>query len=315
VENNKGDVNLQDRVINFAKEKFSESALWVFSRLVGSNPELAKKEQQTQKIRDQTKAMTMLTDSVALSAVARISSDPAFADRMIRHWLEHTSRSQENRENIVAITIEELQKDPLPQENDAVSDDWMNIFGKYAENINSEELQHLWGRVLAGEIRKSGTISLRTLHFMSLLDKQTAELIKRVAPISINSNIIFEKLCDQRVELDDILQLKEIGFLNSESRPLTWMKTLDPDDPVTCFIMNDIGISFVVTEKREIQIPCYKITTVGSELLKIIPIEYEIDKIAQSLWELNPATLLKMARVPSTNLFDRVGEFQKADQL
>src|SRR5208283_1459027 len=57
----------------------------------------------------------------------------------------------------------------------------LNIFERYAEDASSETMRALWARVLAGEIRRPGQFSLRTLRFMSELDATTAKLFESYA--------------------------------------------------------------------------------------------------------------------------------------
>ena len=47
--------------------------------------------------------------------------------------------------------------------------------------MSSEELQTLWGRVLAGEIKSPGTFSLRTLEFLKNTSHEEALKIAKLA--------------------------------------------------------------------------------------------------------------------------------------
>ena len=59
----------------------------------------------------------------------------------------------------------------------------MAKFESYTEDASSDQLQTLFAKLLAGEIRKPGGISPMTLHFVSMLDQEAASLIQRVFPI------------------------------------------------------------------------------------------------------------------------------------
>jgi len=88
---------------------------------------------------------------------------------------EEERRKFQNKEAVARSVIEELRNDPgaadAPSE---IEDDWLNLFARLAEDKSSEELQALFGKILAGEIRKPGSFSLRTLQLMALISRQDA---------------------------------------------------------------------------------------------------------------------------------------------
>ena len=51
--------------------------------------------------------------------------------------------------------------------------------------MSSEEMQVLWGRVLAGEVRKPGLTSMRTLSILKDLDADTAGLFSRLCSAAV----------------------------------------------------------------------------------------------------------------------------------
>ena len=59
-----------------------------------------------------------------------------------------------------------------------ISDDWLNEFRDVACKKSSEETQDLFSKVLAGEIRKPGSISLRALTTLADMDQKVAQLFK-----------------------------------------------------------------------------------------------------------------------------------------
>ena len=48
-----------------------------------------------------------------------------------------------------------------------LDEDWLNVTERFAEDASTEQMQNIWGRVLAGEIRKPGIYSISTLNFLS----------------------------------------------------------------------------------------------------------------------------------------------------
>jgi hypothetical protein len=91
---------------------------------------------------------------------------------------DEEKRKLENRAETTKIAIEDLRKNPGEKDAQAeIEDDWLNLFARLAEDKSSEELKHLFGKILAGEIRRPGSFSLRTIQLMATVSKQEAEEI------------------------------------------------------------------------------------------------------------------------------------------
>ncbi len=57
---------------------------------------------------------------------------------------------------------------------------WLDTYTSFAEKISDEELQTLWGQVLARELTSAGSISLKTLRILQDLTKRQALLFTRL---------------------------------------------------------------------------------------------------------------------------------------
>lgn len=78
--------------------------------------------------------------------------------------------------NIIQTTPQE-DNDPN-RDVGKISDDWLNRFRESACQKSSEEAQELFSKVLAGEIRKSGSFSLKALTALSDMDQTVAMCFK-----------------------------------------------------------------------------------------------------------------------------------------
>ncbi len=63
--------------------------------------------------------------------------------------------------------------------------DWTARFFGEVQDVSSEDMQALWGRVLAGEVRQPGLTSLRTLGILKDLDVATAALFSRLCSAAL----------------------------------------------------------------------------------------------------------------------------------
>lgn len=140
---------------------------------------------KAQAIRDETAARTAVTQAMAAAAVKEVAGDPQMGKRALHHFGARLLREQKNREAVVAIAAEDLKNDP-PTEDAAteVNDDWLNNFSRLAEHRSDQEMQTYFGKILAGEIRRPGSFSVRTLQVMSVLDETLAGLFQKLCSIA-----------------------------------------------------------------------------------------------------------------------------------
>lgn len=76
-------------------------------------------------------------------------------------------KSHEDANNETKASVEE-----------EISEDWLNIFEKEACNKSSEDMRLLFGKILAGEIHKPSSYSMKTIKLISELDNEAAKLFQ-----------------------------------------------------------------------------------------------------------------------------------------
>ncbi len=74
--------------------------------------------------------------------------------------------------------------------NSEIEDDWLNLFSRIAEDKTSEELRTLFGKILAGEIRRPGSFSLRTLQLIGTLSKADAEAVAEFLSYALDRMVV-----------------------------------------------------------------------------------------------------------------------------
>ena len=124
---------------------------------------------------------------VAQARVAeqQVQEMPELGAVLIKDVLVDRARKQMNAAGVAVEAIDAMKALPPSEisgeaetadiQPDNIDEDWMNQFVRYAEDASSDRLQQVWGRVLAGEVRKPGSFSRHTLRFIAELDKETAE--------------------------------------------------------------------------------------------------------------------------------------------
>ena len=99
------------------------------------------------------------------------------------------ARSEINSAKAVLHAEEQLAGDTQQPPTREIDEDWLFAWREYAGRVAAEDLQRLWGSVLAGEVKSPGQYSIRTLEFLRTLSKAEAETISQLARYSIDGRI------------------------------------------------------------------------------------------------------------------------------
>lgn len=195
-------------------------------------------------------------------------------------------KRQKNIEEVVSTagTILEAEKDVS---SEPVNSDWATRFFDIVQDVSDNEMQLLWGQILAGEIKQPKSYSLRTLEILRNMTKEEAELFQKVAQFVLVQGDAF------LFSSKDVL--KKFGIYYSNIAKLIEIGLLQPGDFVEKNYFSDstsdnsFGIvygDFVVIIKqmanaRKITIPVRLLTTSGKELFKLINIIPNMDYIKE----------------------------------
>ena len=102
----------------------------------------------------------------------------------VRQRIEFQERKrQANIEAVAHLAALELGDSSAPAVEP--DHDWTARFFGEVQDVSSEDMQVLWGRVLAGEVRKPGLTSMRTLGILKDLDADTARLFSRLCSAAV----------------------------------------------------------------------------------------------------------------------------------
>ncbi len=139
-------------------------------------------ERWSEGIRDDTAARKTVTATIASAALNLAKEDSALIERGLERWTRQIGDKQRARENIAICTLSVLAEGEMPQNTAAPSEDFMRAFEDMAEKVSAIELIDLMARILAGEIRKPGSVSRRTLAILPVLDQEIVGTLAKVSP-------------------------------------------------------------------------------------------------------------------------------------
>jgi len=150
---------------------------------------------------------------------------------------------------------------------------WLDTYTSFAEKISDEELQTLWGQVLARELTSAGSISLKTLRILQDLTKRQALLFTKLcgsvfvieepgeAPAYLSIRLdgsTDSYLRMSGLEWPDLVELSDFDLVNIGTRGFE-------ADAGSWFIYFDQ--KFQVTEK--VALKSNPLSTVGRELFQL----------------------------------------------
>lgn len=243
---------------------------------------LAKAEQHaarvdavTAKIKDQSNAEGRFLAASERIAENALNQNEASRDTAFAYLEAETTIKFTNRTKVLNEATKQLSSDPPQQDaKEEIDDDWLNTFARMADEKSSAELQNLFGKILAGEIRKPGSYSLRTLQFVSCLVKSEAELIVEFFKFAISKTFVPRNEATRGfLPVDLIIKMDELGITKGEIGAiggLTWTMTI-PAHGIGPFFANGFCIEIVNNDPAEItiSIPCNILTDVGKEILSL----------------------------------------------
>ncbi len=92
-----------------------------------------------------------------------------------------THQQQKRYANVMTVVAEAADQLPSDVSDSPIDDDWVARFFTAAQDISSEQLQRIWGFLLAREVATPGSVPLRTLETLRNLTREEAVLTQRLA--------------------------------------------------------------------------------------------------------------------------------------
>lgn len=153
--------------------------------------------------------------------------------------------------------------------DEPVDEGWRNRFFGIVEEISDEELREIWGRVLAGEIKKPKSYSLRTLEILRNITKEEAAIIVKAAPFVLKGSSLYK---DKSLSVEEKLALKEVGIILDEGLGLQYNWTMEKHQSFYTVLSEQwvLGLHNDSENVINCQPHVYKLTTAGSEIFNLV---------------------------------------------
>lgn len=155
--------------------------------------------------------------------------------------------------------------------------DWFIRFYEAVGNISDEEMQEIWARILAGEIAKPSSFSLKTIDTLKNISKKDADLFVKLCSHSFsygNQSLFLPRYDDylnkRNILYSDIMKLSEQGLIFNNGT-ITLNITINNESKI---LFNNNGLVMTIASIDESETKAsilqYPFTEVGRELSSLI---------------------------------------------
>lgn len=242
--------------------------------------EKAKSEQKAEEVRllaNAKKDEILILDAASSTLEERAQSRKRFDEL----------RRQRNLESVFVGAFKHMREEVS---QDPVDPDWLQALIDYAEEANSQQMQDLWSRVLAGETELPGSFSYRSMETLKKMSKKDAELFQAACEIASHfkdsdAMMIIENF-ENRISSMMGMGTEEINLQKYQLGVVNRMTLNDVGvlhkDSIVCskfkkeFELIVTGKALKMSPKSEqSKYTCYQFTQVGNELAKLISPTYD----------------------------------------
>ena len=203
--------------------------------------------------------------------------------------------------------------------------DWTARFFNYIQDVSSEEMQSLWAKVLAGEVERPKSTSIRTLGILRNLDREAAVLFGRLCSACVSLTLDGEDFIDARVPslggnvgnnalqkyglgFGELSLLEEYGLIISDYnswRDYRMCRGIRSPEPAPGWVRIPFGFqgqywvllpTIEPPVDKEFRLSGVALTRSGRELSRIVNLE-PMDEYAQALKKFFKGSNLQMTEV------------------
>ena len=189
------------------------------------------------------------------------------ADKVAQFVLAKESRKMQNTSNVIEKATKCFEPDEIVT-CEQISQNWLSRFFSIAEDISDNDLQNLWAKILAGEVKQPKSYSLRTLDLLRNITSDEAELFLIASKLYLANNFICTE--DSFFSMQDRWILNDAGLINEEDLVKQW--NVNPHSKLEV-LLNEEYLLVLHNDSDKI-VECStdvrKLTKAGVEILSLI---------------------------------------------
>jgi hypothetical protein len=217
------------------------------------------------------RAIEQNAEAEAYAAVRKVDAENAATlirlqgeEQVANYMLAREKRKMNNVQNVV----EQAQQHFVEGEqvsDEPVNQDWVNRFFTIVEDVSDSEMQKLWAQILAGEIKRPKSYSLRTLELLRNISKEEAEAIKEASKYVIDELYLCADLFGADVDIHS--KMDELGIICGEQ--MLFIYFTNPYDSRDINIGNTYYLRVYSDKQVKVNVKCYYLTKAGREIFSL----------------------------------------------
>jgi len=223
------------------------------------------------------------------TAEALVQNFPNDSPLAVRAFARHSSKllnEQISIEDVLKIAAENLSDSTdAAQPSGEIDDDWLLAFGAEASQKTSEEMKTIFGKILAGEIKKPGSFSIRAVKTLAVIDRPAATLFRKFCSLSVS---VFSdtrvaaikgaagqnKLQEYGFSFEKLNRLEEYGLISSEyASSMPYGQLIDIPVPFRYMGRHYRLLALDGVSDQKLLLPGVALTRLGHEIYNIIDLE------------------------------------------
>jgi hypothetical protein len=210
----------------------------------------------------------------------------------VRVSLADAIRREVNVAKAVTYAEQHLKDDAQQPPENKIEDDWLFRWRDYAGEVSSEQLQILWGKLLAGELKSPGSYSLRALEFLRNLSPSEAKEIALLSRFVLQDIVVRSQrqiLEEEGISFGFLLRMQELGVVSGVEA--IGLSVQYKSNETTRFIQVFCSHGRVLLATHEdpnkiLSLESYNLTDVGRQILRLgifAPHEKYLRKVGEQL--------------------------------
>ncbi len=220
----------------------------------------------------QAYAIKVVENAKAIAGSDARLIDAETTERIGQRLVAQEIRRQNNIDSVVEAASVEMKGKKVSEE--PVGDDWATRFFGYVQDVSEEDMQAIWAKILAREIEKPNSFSIRLLNLMSMLSRREAEVIGNMAQFVVydytshDAYILNSKKIEE-YKFNDIMLLMELGLLDGSSNLAITLDKNGSDSINLLLTKKETGL-FVSSTQEHMFVHIYKLTSLGREIMQLV---------------------------------------------
>lgn len=235
-------------------------------------------------VRNEPTRIVKKAEAEAKAAIIKAKASEDVKDMKALRTIERVEwkelRRQGNIESVAKIAYDNL---PDKVSEEKVDEDWTVQFFNYSQDVSNEEMQMIWGKILAGEVSQPGSFSLRTLSIVKILNQEDALLFKKICNYAwggftiIYCSSIEEYFNKVGLPWASFLHLGTLGLINTADTNLL-IKHKESEN------LEYLGDKYIFTNNnplgKALPLQVYLLTQIGMELFSICDKEPDLEYLS-----------------------------------